>query len=315
MGNEGRGAEGLISVVIVNWNTRDLLLGCIESLAADCSDGRCEIIVVDNASVDGSAEAVRERFPEVIMIASETNDGFAHGCNLGARRAGGDYILLLNPDTRVPSGTLHTLRRFLEEHEEVGVVGPKLVGTDGERQVSSFGMFPSVAEAVAHATHIWTLRPQSSLARRFLCTPAPGSEWCYAAHLLGACLLVRREVYENLGGLDAGYFLFLEETDFCYRAALAGWRCAYLESAAVVHYGEQSVVQTLTMSGGLYIRSYNRFCRKFGMSLPRRLLINAALISGVLISALACLVKRRDIPRAGRILRTLRYGYLVRPRI
>lgn len=306
---------GLISVVIVNWNTRDYLLDCLASLAGDAAEGRCEIIVVDNASTDGSTDAVRERFPAVTVIESETNGGFARGCNLGAERARGDYILLLNPDTHVLEGSLGRMRRFLEDHPEVGIVGPKLIGTDGERQLSSFGLFPSLAEAVAHAVRIWTVRPQSALARRFLCAPDPGTDWCYAAHLLGACMLIRRELYEQLGGLDDGYFLFLEETDFCYRAAQAGARCACVENAVVVHYGEQSVNQMLAVSGGLYIRSYNRFCRKFGKSLLERLLINAALISGVLISAAASVIRRRDFPRAGRILTTLSYGYLVRPRV
>lgn len=308
-------AGGTVSVVIVNWNTRDLLVGCIESLTRVPTHPPCEIIVVDNASADGSAEEVRRRFPDVILIASETNGGFAYGCNVGAERASGDYIVLLNPDTCVHEWSMTALRSFLEEHHDVGIVGPRLVGSSGETQISGFGLFPSVAEAVAHAIRIWTLRPKSSLSRRFLSAPDSGSDWCYVAHLLGACMMIRRKVWERLQGLDAGYFLFLEETDFCYRAALDGWRCGYTESAVIVHYGEQSVQKALTMSGGFYIRSYNRFCRKFGMGLGRRLIVNWALISGVLLSALACIVKHRDLPGAAKTLATLRYAYLEKPKL
>lgn len=305
----------LVSVVIVNWNTRDLLLECIGSIEQGAAGVEHEIVVFDNASTDGSVEAVRNRYPNVRIIAGDKNLGFAGGNNLGVREARGDLLLILNPDTTLGDGAIRAMTDFLAEHEDVGIVGPLLVGTDGNAQISSFGIFPSVREAFIRATHLWTLSPGNRILRGFLCAPGDGETWCYSGHLLGACMLVRRDVWDRLDGMDVDYFLFLEETDFCCRAAKLGWRCAFTRTSLVNHLGEGSLRDIVEQSGGLYIRSYRRFCRKHGIGIGGRLLIDALLITGVVLQAVDALVRKRDARRSVQVLRGLVFGYFKKPGI
>jgi len=305
--------KGMVSIVIVTWNTRDLVLDCIRSIRENTSDIPYEVIVVDNSSADGTSDAVRQRFPEVNTIDSGANLGFAGGNNLGARHAKGEYLLLLNPDTVVPRGAIRGMVDFLASHPEVSIVGPFLQGADGERQISSFGLFPGVAEAFVHAVHLWAILPKSKLAASFHQIPAEGQDWCFSAHLLGACMLMRTETWLELDGMDDGYFLFSEETDLCYRAALMGRRCAYTNDVRIIHYGEQSVQSILNHSGGLYIRSYNRFCRKFGMGPLKLALINIILTGGVILGCVANLVRRRGVRKSLHGLGALWYGYFRKP--
>ncbi len=299
----------MVSIIIVNWNTRDLLLQCISSIAKNTEDVAHEIIVVDNASSDGSAQALQQAFPDVKLIASEKNIGFGAANNLAMWEAAGDLVLVLNPDTVVEPGALSTMVEFLDEHKDVGILGPMLVGEDGRTQVSSFGLFPSPLEAAAHAARVWRIAPRSGLARRFLIQPVQGEGWTYTQHLLGACLLMRREVMDETGGFDESFFLFLEETDLCYRAMKIGWKLAYLTQARITHLGEASMQSILHRTGGFYIRGYNHFCKKRGLSIPSRTAVNGCLIFGILVEAAIGLVKCRSPRRACRSLLALWYGY------
>lgn len=298
-----------VSVIIVNWNTRDLLIQCMRSVRDNAGDAPLEIIVVDNGSGDGSAEAVSGAFPDAHLIANERNLGFGAACNQGLSRATGDFVLLLNPDTVIPAGAIEALLGFMDEHPEVGIAGPLLVGTDGRPQISSFGLFPSPLEAFLRSLRIWRLAPRSALGRRFLAAPREGESWAYAKHLLGACLLARKELLDALGGFDEDFLLFLEETDLCYRAQERGSRCAYSVGTHVVHAGEQSMQDILHKTGALYIRSYNLFCRKRGMGLPRRLAVNLFLILGILADAGAGLLRFHSPRRAAASMRGLYHAY------
>lgn len=302
-----------VSIIIVNWNTRDLLLGCINSIKENCGGLPYEIIVVDNASSDESAKAVQQSCPDVGLHALTSNLGFAGGNNAGVSHSSGEYLLLLNPDTVVQPGAVETLVTFLDDHPETGIAGPMLSGTEGQPQISSFGLFPSAREALVHSLHLWRLLPNSLLSRQFLAQPGPGENWRYTSHLLGACMLVRRQVWESLQGMDSGYFLFLEETDFCLRASLMGWKCAYVTDACITHIGEQSLGGIPDKSGGLYIRSYRRFCRKHGLGLAERAAVNLLLVTGSLLLASKAAVKHRDLRKAAGIARSLWYGYFRSP--
>lgn len=304
-----------LSILIVNWNTRQLLDDCLKSIfeAADGID--FEVIVVDNGSSDGSAEMVANNYPQAVVNASPDNLGFAGANNLAADSAGGDYLLLLNPDTIVPPGAPQGLVKFMKSHGDIGVAGPELTGADGQKQISSFGMFPSVPEALVHSLHLWKLMPKSRLAWKFLVGPSVGENWCETEHLLGACMIIRREVWKLLGGMDPGFFLFLEETDFCLRARQSGWKCAYVSNISITHIGEQSFGKVMDKSGGLYIRSYRRFCRKHGLGLFERLAINGLLVMGALAQAGLMIIKKRDFSKAASAVRSIWYGYLMNPRI
>jgi GT2 family glycosyltransferase len=302
-----------VSIIIVNWNTRRLLLDCIKSILDNTKNVDFEIIVVDNASSDGSVDAVSNSFPEVRLIASDKNLGFAAGCNRGFEVSNGNFIFYLNPDTLVDSEALFELVCFLKDKREVGIVGPLLIDKNYNSQISSFGIFPSAKEAFLHAIRIWRIAPKSKIAKDFLKTPENKNGWVYTGHLLGAALLARRELIEDLNGFDEKYFLFLEETDLCFRTLKAGWKLAYNTNIKIIHLGEQSMMNILHKSGGLYIRSYNTYCKKHRIGYINRIAVNMSLTTGIIIEAAVALIKHKSFKRSFGSLRALWYGYVIKP--
>ncbi|MBM4309106.1 MAG: glycosyltransferase family 2 protein, partial [Deltaproteobacteria bacterium] len=189
-----------------------------------------EVFVVDNGSMDGSVEAVRVGFPEAIVIQNSTNLGFAQANNQALRLAKGKYILLLNPDTQVKEGAIETLKVFMDNHPKAGAVGAQLLNSDGSKQ-NSIANFPSLATELLNKSLLRWLFPD-----RF-----PGKERDYnepieVESVIGACMMVRREAIEQVGLLDEDYFLFLEETDWCYRMKKAGWKVYHVPQADVYHF-------------------------------------------------------------------------------
>ena len=244
-----------ISVVIVTHETRDLTLACLESLTASTDGLRTETLVVDNASTDGTAAAVAERFPEVEVVARADNGGFAVANNEGIRRARGRYTLLLNSDTVVQPGALDAMVEFLDANPRTGMVGCRLVDAEGRTDASAGGL-PGFRMQAASWLGVKRLVPVAAV-RRMLRLPllgrlvdavvggyfvpaTSGSEPREVAFLSGACLAVRREVWDQVGLLDERIFLYLEDADICRRAGEAGWRLHYLPHVAIVHLGGRS---------------------------------------------------------------------------
>lgn len=224
----------LVSVIIVNWNTRDLLLQCLQSIYDNPADTGCEVVVVDNSSSDGSVDAVRSQFPQAHIIANQDNRGFGAANNQGAAECKGDYLLFLNPDTIVQADAISVMRRFLAEEKDAGVVGCKILNSDGSVQPSYWHGFPSLA---------WCWQSAVYLHHRLDKTADASEHPSIVSHLLGACIMMRRNVFTSLAGFDERYFLYMEETDLCYRATLLGKRNYYLPGASVIHLGQQSTMQ------------------------------------------------------------------------
>ncbi|MCC7494659.1 MAG: glycosyltransferase family 2 protein [Fimbriimonadaceae bacterium] len=222
-----------LRVVIVNYNTRDLLDRCLTSLAQHPPPGRCEIVVVDNASRDGSVAMLRARHPAVRVIASRRNLGFAGGNNLALRNAAAEAVLLLNSDTTVRAGALRALLEQLAEHPAVGVVGPRLILPDGSVQASCFAP-PTLARWAAAQFNLDRL---PALAR-WLGQPAAAALTTPTAvgWLTGAALLVRGSALQQVGPLPTDYFMYWEDVDWCRRFAAAGWELRYLPSAVIDHH-------------------------------------------------------------------------------
>jgi GT2 family glycosyltransferase len=213
-----------LSIVIVSYNTRELLRQCLESVRRH--EPAAQVIVVDNASRDGSAAMVRAGFPEVDVIESAQNLGFAGANNLGLERATGAFVVLLNSDTVIEDDGLSRCASWVREHPELGAASPRLMGADGIPQHCLF-RFPSVRER---------LRQQ---ARRE--TPPPSSDRDPEGWLAGTALVLRREALESVGGgLDASYFMYWEDADLSARLRRAGWDLAVYPGAEVVHYGGAS---------------------------------------------------------------------------
>lgn len=245
-------------MIIVNWNTRELLAQCLESLPAATGGLACEVIVVDNGSSDGSPALVASRFPSVRLLANGENAGYVRANNQALPLAQGRYVLLLNSDTVAPPESLMRMVQFMDEHPEVGAAGPKLLNPDGTFQ-GSYAYFPTIGSVALSA---------AGLARRLYLPydPSPAPRPDEVSHPVdwvpGACLLVRRSAAEQIGPLDEGFWMYSEDTDWCYRLHLAGWQVYYLPEVTMVHVGGASSSQRRPESIARLYRSKLRFFRK-----------------------------------------------------
>lgn len=250
-----------LSVIIVNWNVRDLLRRCLQSVLANPPTCRREIIVVDNGSSDGSAEMVRTEFPQVRLIAHPDNRGFTAANNQGMAMARGRYVLLLNPDTEVVGTALMTMTAFADAHPDVGIVGPQLLNPDGSVQ-SSRRRFPTLATALFESTWLQPYAPRRLLEHYYV-LDRPDDRVQDVDWVTGAALMARREAVEQVGPLDEGFFMYSEELDWCRRFREAGWRVAYLPTARIVHYIGKSSEQVLPARHIHFQTSKVRYFRKY----------------------------------------------------
>lgn len=236
-----------LSIIIINWNTCDLLANCLDSIAHTRGDLDLEIIVIDNASDDGSQAMIRQRYPHVRLIANQANTGFARANNQGLAVSQGRYSLLLNSDTIVLPGSLPALVDIADNYTDSGIIGCKLLNSDGSLQ-ESWASFPT----------FWS----EILGRNF----RAGRLVDETHHLYdvdwvgGACLLVRPAAIEAVGGLDESFFMYSEEVDWCFRMRQQGWQVYYLASAKIIHLGGGSASRASTTQ---LIRLYESKIRFF----------------------------------------------------
>jgi len=302
-------ARAQVSVCIVSWNVRDDLLTCLDSLRAGGAGLSTEIIVVDNASTDGTVEAIRQRVPEVQLICNEDNRGFAAASNQALAAATGDFLLLLNPDTIVPPGGFAELDRFARDHPEAGLIGPKLVNPDGTLQ-HSCRRFPTPMAALFRHTILGRLFPHNRWSAEYVM-----AEWDHVTPrevdwVSGACMLVRRESYERVGPLDEGFFWGSEDVDYCFRAHRAGWQVLYTPQPVVVHKVGASTNQVPVRTFVRFHRSMYRLYRKhfartvfdaaliwLGVVLRAALVIGAWHLGQAVTRARAPFLKRRPTPQ------------------
>jgi GT2 family glycosyltransferase len=262
-----------ISIVLVSWNTRDLLLACLDALPDAIGVLRADVWVVDNGSVDGSVAAVCAWRPveaglPVYIIANERNAGFAAANNQAIVASAGRYVLLLNSDTVARPGSIERLVRFADERPGAGLVGAMLLNPDGSYQ-GSFADFPSLRSELLSASGLG-----ERLFGRWYPNYGPGQAQAarQVDYIQGACMLARRAAVEQVGLLDEEYFMYNEEIDWCLRMRCAGWETWYLPGARIVHYGGQSTKQVRhAMVQALY-RSKVRFFRKHYGPLPAAIL-------------------------------------------
>lgn len=267
------------SVIVVSWNTRELLRQCLQSIvnepgvqivAAEAAqwspDPSCqvtaEIVVVDNASDDGSAQMVQSGFPQARLIANRRNAGFAAANNQAIAQARGRVLFLLNPDAYLVPGALLGLAHFLRQLPEAAVAGPNVLNPDGSWQAAAF-RFATLWDLLCEALFLSVLWPRSPLFARkelggFQRDAVREVDW-----VQGCALAVRREVWDAVGPFDEGYWMYVEELDWCRRAKGMGYRIFFTPDAQVVHYGKRSVARARASVLPLGFRSHFRYYRKF----------------------------------------------------
>ena len=243
-----------VSALIVSYNTRALLL---ESIASVVDQPGVETIVLDNASHDGSPRAVADRFPTVHLIQSESNLGFAAGVNRAAACARGRGLLILNPDARLEAGALDLLLEVLDRMPRAALVGPALRYADGTSQPAAF-RFPGLVQVALDLFPIDRLMG-SPLNGRVAHATGP----MLIDHPLGACMLIDRAAWQDVGPLDEGYFMYLEEIDWCRRARLHGWQIWHQPAAVAIHHGGQSTRQQPDIMFAQLWRSRLRYYQRF----------------------------------------------------
>jgi len=261
-----------LSIVIVSWNTKEYLLHCLRSIFEMGQGMGWEIIIVDNGSYDESGSEVKKVFPSVYVIQNQENLGFSKAVNQGLQKASGRYVLLLNPDTQMKEGAIERLVSFMDAHSDVGVAGAQLLNADGSKQ-NSIANFPSLGTELLNKSLLRWLFP-----KKF-----PGKERRYSGpvevdSVIGACMMVRRDALDRVGLLDEDYFLFLEETDWCYRMKKAGWKIYHAPQAEVYHFQGKSAETEKKKAKVEYYRSRYHFFKKNRGRLQWLILLSGLLI-------------------------------------
>lgn len=234
-----------VSIVIVNWNTRDILRDCLRSIYEQTRDVNIEVIVIDNASSDDSSKMVSHEFPQVVLIENRQNVGFAKANNQGFTIAKGRYVLLLNPDTVILDGAIQKAVQFADGKPSAGVIGIRTERANGQMCLDCF-QYASIANMLISIFGLNKLFPKSRLFGR-----ERYSWWDYrsvkSVEVVAGCfMLVRREVLDLVGGLDEKFFMYGEEMDWCRRITKAGWKILFYPEARIIHHGAQSSSQNPT---------------------------------------------------------------------
>jgi N-acetylglucosaminyl-diphospho-decaprenol L-rhamnosyltransferase len=251
----------LLSIIIVNWNVRELLRACLHSIVRARGNLDLELIVVDSASGDGSVAMLNADFPTVRLIGCEQNVGFSAGNNLGIAAAAGELLLCLNPDTEIVGDALQTLTAYLQANPAVGVVGPQLLYADGSVQ-STRRRFPTLATALLESTSLQRWFPRNRVLARYYVADRPDDAVQQVDWLMGACFMLRRHIVAQVGAFDEQFFMYSEELDWMKRIHSAGWQIVYLPAAKVIHHEGKSSEQVAPLRHLRFLSSRIRYFRK-----------------------------------------------------
>ena len=257
-----------VSIIIVNWNVRDLLDKCLASLckaAADHTQAErenplIEIIVVDSASEDDSVGMVHEKYPQVTVLPQKENLGFTRGNNIGLAQAQAPYLLLLNPDTELGDDALFQMLDYMNQHPDVGILGPHTLNTDGSHQ-STRRRFPNLATGLFESTWLSAYAP-ASVETHYKMLDTEDDAILETDWVQGSAMMARRELYAAIGGLDEGFVMYSEELDWCKRAKAAGWKVVYHGQALITHHGGKSSQQVTAFKQIQFHTSKLRYFRK-----------------------------------------------------
>lgn len=271
-----------VSIIIVNWNTQDLLRKCLEHVANTVQRVSYELIVVDNGSQDGSQDMLKREFPHVRLIENTDNVGFAAANNQGISISQGRYLLLLNSDAFVQERTIDDMVQFMDDHPAAGMSACKLLYEDGSLQPSCYA-FPSLTTELYIALQLDKLFAHHREFGKYLMTWWDFSDVRDVDMVMGAFMLVRREVIDQVGTMDESYFMYSEEADWCYRIKKQGWQILYNPAVQAVHlWGGSSRKVRIDMMLQLYRSKVMFFRKNYGA-------LSAGLLKGIL--AFGCLLR------------------------
>ncbi len=234
-----------ISIIIVNWNTEKILRDCLESVYVGTKQINFEVIVVDNGSTDGSVKMVEENFKDIMLIKNKRNVGFAAANNQGMAIAKGRYVLLLNSDTIVLNNAIAKTVKFADTHPEAAVVACRVLNPDRTVQKTCF-MFPSLLNMLLSSTYLYKLFPWNKFFGRERMTWWDRDDIREIDVATGCFMLVRREAIKHVGIMDERFFMYGEETDWCYRFKKAGWKVLFTSVSEIIHLGGQSASKNPT---------------------------------------------------------------------
>ena len=282
-----------IAVVVVNYNTREFLRSC---LSAVLREKPSEVIVVDNASSDGSVEMLKASYPGVFLHENRRNIGYGAAANQAISGSNADYLLLLNSDTMVHAGTLHALTTYLDQHPDVAIVGPRLVNPDGSLQPSCYP-FPGTIRWYLHYEISGQIIRRTPILAERQQSIWPHSRAQRVPWVMGAALAIRRKAFNAVGGFDESFFMYCEETDLCYRLSTVGWQVHFAPSATVTHVGQASTKQYRTDMAVQHIASKLLFYRRHYSSL-RSWILTVMMKSTVLARLLFDIYRRRKVSDA-----------------
>ncbi len=272
-----------LGIVILNYNTRDLLRDCLRSLA-ETRGVDIDVTVVDNASRDGSVEMLRAEFPQTRLLASETNGGYAYGNNLAlreflARPEPPRALMLLNTDTLVPPDALTLLLNFLDAHPDAGIVGPKLLLRDGSLDLACRRSFPTPEISFYRMLGLSKLFPKSKRFGRYNLTYLDENETAQVDSVVGAAMLMRTQALKQAGLLDETFFMYGEDLDLALRIKQAGWNAYYYPRAQILHYKRESSKQSKKAQIEFYRAMYIFYVKHYRQTTP--FYLDWAVLSGI----------------------------------
>lgn len=257
-----------LSIIIVNYKTKNLLEQCLNSIYSENYHFSYEVSVVDNDSEDSSIEMVKKKFPQVKLIENRNNLGFAAANNQALRRSNARYLLLINPDTVVLPDSLSVMMEFMDEHPEAGIAGCKLLNPDYSLQYSC-RKFSNSATFFLRGIHLDSIFPNNTILRKYMMFDWDHNEVREVEWVLGSCMMVRRKAIEQVGMLDENFFLYFEDQDWCYRMWKHSWKTYYVPQAQMIHYYQRrSAKQFLNVLTWTHIKSMLYFFKKHYLQFP-----------------------------------------------
>lgn len=251
-----------LSIIIVNYNVKEFLQNLIHSICRAGEKIKYEIIIVDNASDDGSVEFLREKFSELKLIVNEKNLGFSKANNIGLKYAQGKYILLLNPDTIVQEDTFEKMINFFETTPDAGMAGCKILNPDGTLQLACRRSFPGPWTSFCKVTGLSGLFPNSRLFARYNLTYLNEDQTYEVDAISGSFMMIKREAYEKVGNLDEQFFMYGEDLDWCYRMQKAGYKVYYVHNTTIIHYKGESTRRSSIDETKFFYNAMHLFVKK-----------------------------------------------------